>query len=290
MPEISIEDLRRLARNFLIGKGGEAELEDTKRAMETDPQLAMEFLQQMQTAFDDVAPSGFNPAQWKEIDSRVNVLIAPLAKAGLGFGFIGRFFSRLFKKSAPAEGPARIKPKGGPPESRPKPSSSEIPTSLLTSQAVVASPTALPSEGMEDMAPIAVAPAPPAAPEPRVEAAPAELARPEPSPRAASKGGFKKFLLLLLFLLLAAGLGYGAWMGFKAWQRRKPAPVLAPQPTPIPTPPYSGPPRRSRPPAWQEEPLPSELPPMTPQPAGQAGRVEGLEAKDEAGRKGLPLP
>ena len=25
MPEISIDDLRRLARNFLIGKGGEAE-------------------------------------------------------------------------------------------------------------------------------------------------------------------------------------------------------------------------------------------------------------------------
>jgi hypothetical protein len=141
LAELSLDDLRRLARNFLVGRGGEAELEDTKRAMETDQQLALEFLSQMQSALDDVAPSGFNPQQWDEIDRRVATLTAPLAKAGLGMGFIGRFFSKLFRKKAPS-GPARIKGRSEPAESRPKGPAGEGPTSLLSAEPVVAPPSA----------------------------------------------------------------------------------------------------------------------------------------------------
>jgi hypothetical protein len=107
LAELSLDDLRRLARNFLVGRGGEAEHEDTKRAMETDQQLALEFLSQMQSAQDDVAPTGFNPHQWDEIDRRVATQTAPQAKASQGMGFICRFFSKLFRIKAPS-GPARI--------------------------------------------------------------------------------------------------------------------------------------------------------------------------------------
>lgn len=286
MAELSIDALRSLARNFLIGKGGEAELEDTKRAMESDPQLAMEFLQQMQTALEDSAPAGFTPEQWKDIDGRVAALIAPLAKGGLGLGFIGKLFARLFKKKPASEGPARIK-KGRAPEERPK-AASESPTSLLSSEPVVAPAMAAPIEGMEDMAPIApVAAAPAPAASPAAEAAP-EIAAPK-------KARSKKPLWILLAILAAVGLGYGLYVGYGIWKasRPKPAPPAVPTPMPTPSPtqtPYSGPPRRSQPPAEQHEPLPSELPPMTPQPAGHVRKIPNLEANDSEGKRGLPLP
>jgi len=173
LAELSVEELARLARNFLIGKGGEAELEDTKRAMDSDPQAALEFLQQMQTALDDVAPSGFNPAQWKEIDNRVASLSAPLAKSGFGLGFLGKLFGWLFKSRPKSENaPARIKRKGAKEEkSGPK---VEAPVSL-SADAVVAPPSAMPTEGMEDEAPIA-----PQAPAPAPAAA-APAPQPEPA-------------------------------------------------------------------------------------------------------------
>jgi hypothetical protein len=299
LADLSIDDLRRLARNFLVGRGGEAELEDTKRAMDQDPQLAMEFLQQMQTALDDVAPAGFSPAQWSEIDARVHSLIAPLAKSGLSLGFLGKLFAKLFKKkAAPAEAPARIKRKGANSEPAAR-ASGESPTSLLSSEAVVAPSTALPTEGMEEMAPImsgaaAAAPVPvaPLADAPPVGAA---LARPSSVPAAPQKN----FLGLAMALLALALLAWAAWTGLRFWKTRQrsaaPAPITAPPalPAPKPTPspvPTGGPSRRALPPSPAGEPLPSELPPMTPQPAGKVEALPGLEANDSEGRRALPLP
>jgi hypothetical protein len=289
LAEIGIEELRRLARNFLVGKGGEAELEDTKRAMDSDPQLAMEFLQQMQTALEDSAPAGFSPEQWKEIDHRVEGLITPLAKGGLSLGFIGKFFSRLFKKKPVAEGPSRIKKGGAPRDQGPKAAASESPTSLLSSEPVVAPPIGDAGDGMEEMAPIA----PAAAPAPVAVAAPAAEPESRPAVKSARAPRSKKPLLALLGLLLLGLAGWGAWLGFKAWQARPKAapPAPAPLPTPVLKPtPYSGPQRRLLPPADQKEPLPSELPPMTPQPAGNVNPIPNLDAKDQQGHRGLPLP
>jgi hypothetical protein len=262
--------------------------------MDSDPQLALEFLQQMQTALDDVAPSGFNPAQWKEIDNRISTLTAPLAKAGFGLGFIGKLFGWLFKKKpAAAEAPARIKKKGAKEE---KPSrKSEAPVSLVSQDAVVAPASAVATEGMEDEAPIA--PAAPAA-EPAPEAAPEIVAATHgsPSPEAPSKSNLgpllRKLGAALGALLLLAGLGYGGFLGygrFQSWRASRKAPP-PPPPAPRPTPQPKGPPQRAQPPALQDEPLPSELPPQTPQAAGQASRQDGMKIFDEEGRQSLPLP
>jgi hypothetical protein len=291
LAELSTEELSRLARNFLVGRGGEAELEDTKRAMDTDPQLALEFLQQMQTALDDAAPAGFSPLQWAEVDKRVGQLIEPLAKGG-GLGIIGKLFSRLFRKRGAAT-PARIKRKGAPQETEARPVLGESPTSLISPGADA--PVA--DSGMEEMAPIA----------PVVVAAPVvEAVSPEAEAvQAKSDSGGKRTLRLLhkgrlalaivvaliVLLLLLANWGmkfYKARAAAKALAMAKPAPVQA-VPTPAP-PPNSGPPRRAQPPATQNEPLPSELPPMTPQAAGQVGHLDGLDAKDSNGGRGLPLP
>ena len=308
MAELSVEESRRLARNFLIGKGGEAELEDTKRAMDTDAQLALEFLQQMQTALDDAAPAGFSPEQWKEVDTRVAAVIAPLAKSGIGLGFIGKLFSKLFKKKSAPAAEARIKRKGGPApeEAKPKAAPSESPTSLLTPEAVVEPPSAAPVEGFEEMAPIMAAAAIPtlpplgaaaAVPPEPPAAAPSEQPPREAAADAAAGGqktkGSRKILWVALGVIAISLLAWAAWMGAQALRNRKPAPlpVPTPMPTPVPKPTlYSGPPRRSQPPTTQDEPLPSELPPMTPQAAGHIEPQPGLDAKDSQGRKGLPLP
>jgi hypothetical protein len=301
LAELNADELKRLARDFLVGRGGEAELEDTKRAMDAGPQLAMAMLQEMQAALDDASPAGFSPDQWKEVDTRVAALIQPLAKSAFGLGFIGKLFSGLFRKKPAAAASGRIKRKGAPEpsvEAGPAAPASAAPSSLITADAPLppAAVAAEGPEGFEEMAPIAtLAPLPsppaPAAPAP-LEAAPASEAAPEaPAPARAKRG---KGLAMAALLILALGaLGFGAWKLTLLLQSRKkaqPLPLAPPAlPAPAPTP-YSGPPRRLQPPASETEPLPSELPPMTPQPAGSVHGIPDLEAKDAQGRQGLPLP
>ena len=284
MPDLSTEDVRRLARDFLVGRGGEAELEDAKRAMDAGPALSQELLKQMQAALEDVAPAGFSPDQWKEIDARVAALIQPLAKSSFGLGFLGSLFSRLFKRKAAPKTSGRIKRKGAFDEGAPK-----APEVSVASPSTLASPS--PgldgSEGMEEMAPIAPAAA-------QVQAAaPAAEDRPAPAPRPRRSLG--PVLAWSLLILLVGGLGaWGAWKLPPLWKARHKAVALAKVlPTALVTQaatPRTGPPSRQQPPASQSEPLPSELPPMTPQPAGQVRGIPGLEAKDAQGGPGLPLP
>lgn len=293
MAELSVEELSRLTRNFLVGRGGEAELEDTKRTMEADPQLAMEFLQQMQTALDEVAPAGFNPEQWAQIDSRITTVMAPLIKSG-GLGFVGKLFGKLFKKNRSADGASRIKRKGAPPEIPSRPVPSESPVSLVSAEPVVAPASSMPGEVMEEMAPIAPSP-PPMLPEELPREAP-QRREPEAAPAVAgSSRVWTRVLAFLALVLILVGLAFWKGQGILNWARalKKPAPAPAlavlPVPTVRPTV-NTGPPHRAQPPSTQDEPLPSELPPMTPQAAGNVNAVGGLEAKDPEGHTGLPLP
>jgi hypothetical protein len=279
LAELSVEEARRLARNFLTGRGEEAESEQLRQAVETDTAAALELLQQMQSALDDVAPAGFTPEQWKDIDLRVSRLIQPLAKGGLGF--IGRFFSRLFRKksAAPAASGGRIKRKGSPePATAPL---GEAPTSLAAETQA--------ETGMEEMAPIAPS-GTPAAPEPAAAAEEPEPASGDSSKREAALGRLAPLLAAILLAGIAFYGVYRAWplLKGKLKQRNQVQVAAAPAPTPVPSP--RAVPERRQPPTEQKEPLPSELPPMTPQPAGQTLHLEGLGASPEGGGRGLPLP
>jgi hypothetical protein len=294
LAEISVEALRRLARNFLVGRGGEAELEDTKRTMESDPQLAMEFLQEMQTALDEVAPAGFTPEQWTQIDGRIASLMAPMIKRG-GLGIFGKLFGKIFKKKSPGETATRIKRKGAPPAEISKPAPSESPISLVSPEPLVPAESSMPEAGMEEMAPIAPSPASELASE-------AEPIRRETKPAHVSSAllSGKKFLLPILLglgVILLGLLFYWKAPDFLSWvhsfKKAAPAPVqlVLPKPKPQPTAtPNTGPPHRALPPPSQYEPLPSDLPPMTPQAAGKVQPIDGLDDKDSDGHRGLPLP
>ena len=324
MAELGANELKKLARDFLVGRGGEAELEDTKRAMDAGSQLAVALLEEMQSALAETAPAGFSPDQWKEVDARVAALIQPLAKSGFGLGFLGRFFSGLFRKKAAPAASGRIKRKGAPDaEAAPVSAApaSAAPSSLIAGEAPVAAP--LPggdtAEGLEEMAPIApvaalseasagspAAAAAPAsrqgadsAPEASVGGAAKEKAAKPANTRSAAGGKALKALLLGALVILCIGLaGWGVWKLYpllqakwKAATKAAAVPPAAATPLPSPSPtPRSSMPMRLQPPPSQSEPLPSELPPMTPQPAGSVHGIPDLEAKDAQGRPGLPLP
>ena len=306
MAELNADELKRLARDFLVGRGGEAELEDTKRAVDAGPELAMALLQEMQAALDDAAPAGFSPDQWKEVDNRVAALIQPLVKSAFGLGFVGKLFSGLFGKKSGTPPSGRIKRKGAPEPAAvalPAVPSSAAPSSLISADAPIVPPAAEVSEGFEEMAPIAplqfLSPLPIQSAAPVLGAAlevvpatDAAVANPETAP-ASSKSG-KGMAVVALVLLAICLFAWGAWKLSLLLQSRRKAqsPALAaltPEASPVPTP-NSGPPKRLLPQDWQTEPLPSELPPMTPQPAGSVHGIPDLEAKDAQGRQGLPLP
>ncbi len=288
MAELNVEQAQKLARDFLTGRGGPAISEDARRAMQGDEQLALELLQQMQTALDEIAPAPFTPDQWREVDARVRSLIAPLAKSR--FGFIGRFFSKLFSrkpKEKVEESSSRVKRRGGV-----APVVAPEPTGLVAANV----------DGMEEMAPIA---APAALPEVPSGAAAAVVVAEPPPVKAKRVLPVKKIALTLGAFLVLGGLGYGVMLlhpmdRWRAWRASKvvvplpsPVPTLAPQPTlpptPQPSPTPKGPPARGfDKPAYDA--LPAELPPQTPQPAGVALHLKGLEAQDSTGQNRLPLP
>lgn len=275
MAGLGKDESSRLSRAFLTGKGGDADLSRIREALPGDNVLAQELLQQMQTALGDVPPAGFTPDQWKEIDGRIYALIKPLARSSMGF--LGRLFAKLFK-SSPASSKAE-------PSLRTKRRGAAAPAEVQPQAAAQPEPAAM--EGMEEMAPIAPQPSPDSAP---------EEARPAPEKARVPAGKRGAWVPILAGLLLVGLVGAGAWYAWQAgWLKRSPKPEPAPvvQPTPAPTDaptPKTGPPSRGLPDTKIEEPLPSELPYLTPQPAGLVEPARGLEAVPAQGGRGLPLP
>lgn len=105
MAELSVEEAQRLARQFLTGKAGEAEIGALRMALETDQTVALELLAQMQTALDDVAPGGLSVEQAGAVKTRVAALIAPrIRRRGLA-GLLKKLFSPKPKAAKPAPAP-----------------------------------------------------------------------------------------------------------------------------------------------------------------------------------------
>lgn len=300
MAEQSVEEIRRLARNFLVGKGGPGDLADLKRDMESDHQLPFELLHLMQTALDEVPPAGFSPDQWKEMDARVASMVNPLLRTG--FGKIGNIFSGLFKKRSKEVAPsARLRRRG---IEEPEFAARPAPAPALDSLASVAFPPAggiVGVEGsMEELAPIATAPvlAPEApAPIPIPVPVPVPISVRAPATLKVSVSKASRKIWLLVALALAAVLVYAGvelWLTGKS-HTVKYAPVVQPAVTPSAQPTAqsvisSGLPVRSRGVIELGETLPSELPPQTPQAGENFTKPGDLEAKDKAGNHGFPLP
>lgn len=262
MAELSADEAQRLARLFLTGKAGAAELSRINVALPEDQTLALELLAQMQNALDDVAPSALSVEQDKSVDARIEALIAPRIKKRGFFGWLRKLFRGAPK---PAEEPSssRRRRKGAEPPPAPVAAVPE-PSLPLPSAAV--------GDGLEEMMPGSE----PAAP--AVSEAPAAPPKPA-APKAERKSlPWKALGLGLLLLALLAGLAYGV----RAWLARpRPAPAVVadplptavpsavPTPLPSPTPVVNAQPVRARAMGSDsDEPLPSLLPPGTPQPAG----------------------
>jgi hypothetical protein len=271
MAELSVEEAQRLARQFLTGLAGDAEVGRLESALADDQTLALELLAQMQSALEDVAPEGLTQEQVKSVDARVEALVAPrIRRRGL-FGIFKRLFKRRRKPV-----PARVAKRPEAPEAAEAPAPPPAP---------VVAPAVLPDgDGMEEMAPIA--PPTGSAPLPsealaHLGSAEAEPAAERPLPADPAGPGFP--WMALLGLVLALGLlAWAAAFGWSAWSRRhartKPVPALAaktpvaPGPAPA-TPAAPGPAlaRRDVVPGTKAGPdtLPAAIPPTTPQAAGQ---------------------
>jgi hypothetical protein len=309
LAEQSVEEIRRLARNFLVGKGGPGDLEDLKRDMETDSQLPFELLQLMQSALDEVPPAGFSPDQWKEMDARVVSMSNPLLRTG--FGKFGQIFSGLFKKKSKAEAvSARLRRRGEEVEPAPASAPTAAPPVLAGLDQLLQPERAPEAEGMEEMAPIANQAPPPPPAVPVVAPAP-EFVLPSPAmeeePAKAVKTGNWTWVWWALGMGATLLAGYS---GFLYWKWRKPEapPALSTSSTPLvpglstPTAslvsaparahlaPPTGLPNRSIPVIELGEPLPSELAPRTPLVDERSEKPGDLEAKDQDGNHGFPLP
>ena len=329
MAELSVEEIRQLARGFLTGQAEPGQLENMKQVLDEDPQLGLELLTQMQSALDEVAPAQLSPEQWKKVDEKVEAVFAPLASGRRGFHPF-RFLAKLFKRS----GAKRRKA-----------------VDLDSDDDVLPMPEVEAAPGMdEEMAPISdggeeapIAPAP-VAPSPAPAAAAVsgideddEMAPISPASeadmvsaavddaldkgeaRAAKKRGggrFGRVAVMALGSLLAFGLvGGGAWMGWQKWGQpwwsarssKKAAPVVATKKAPAkkkvepkkkakvvaePTPTVpAGPPAVQRG-MFQppDEILPAEVAPATPVPAGW---IEPMGVYEESGYSSegkLPFP
>jgi hypothetical protein len=281
MAELSADEAQRLARQFLTGMASSADVSRVSAALADDATLALELLTQMQSALDDVAPSALNAEQDRSVDSRIEALIGPRIKKRGFFGWFKKLFAR---KPKPVEeaAPSRRRKRGAEPAT-PAP----LPEPSLPA------PSSGGDDMMEEMVPIA-SPSGPA--EPEAPAAPAAVTSgqafvaPQKGKSPAKARNWKPLLTELAALILVAGLGYGAFAGYQGWQARKqaaadaaakataqaalakaalkPTAVPTPLPTAVPTP--GGSLHRERATAAREdEPLPSQLPPTTPQAAGQ---------------------
>jgi hypothetical protein len=282
--ELSAAEAQRLARLFLTGRADAADMDRVATALPEDQTLALELLSQMQSALDDVAPTTLSAEQNRSVDSRIEALIGPrIKKRGL-FGWLKKLFRRS-PKPAEEAAPSRRRRRGGSPEpAAPAPETALPPPSSAPAG----------DDMMEEMVPISSGDASPTpAAEPTAEAGADAEAEASPKPKA--KAGGKKFdaaalrpvLLGLLALALAGGLILGVMKLWHGWQARRAASAAAlaarPKPTPMPVAaaptalPTPGPStagagsvHRGRAIAVREdEPLPSQLPPTTPQAAGQ---------------------
>lgn len=290
MADLSADEARRLARQFLTGTAAPTEVSRLSAALADDATLALEMLSQMQTALDDVAPSALNAEQDRSVDSRIEALIGPRIKKRGFFGWFRKLFGRKPKR-AEEPAPSRRRKRGAPSGLAEEPAG----TSGQASVAELPMPTVAAGgdDMMEEMVPIA-SPSGPAETEAAVASAAGTsgqaLVAPQRAKAPAKSRDWKPLLAGLAAVIVIAGLGYGALAGFKAWQAHKqaaadaaakaaaqaalakaalkPTPLPTPAPSAVPTP--SGALQRVRSVAQREdEPLPAQLPATTPQAAGQ---------------------
>jgi len=275
MVELSVEEAQRLARQFLTGLAGDAEVGRLESALSDDQTVALELLAQMQTALDDVAPEGLTQDQVKSVDGRVEALVGPRIRRR---GLLG-IFKRLFKRRRKPV-PARVakRPEAPEPVAAPAPEPAAAPG--------LESPVLADGDGMEEMAPIAAAPLPSEALAHMggVDDASGAAAESAPAPTAAVSGPGFPWLSLLLAVLLLGLLAFAGWFGWSTWSRRRaharplapPAALPTPAMTPaaaLPTPAPKGPApaRRDAVMGTKDgfDTLPAAIPPTTPQAAGQ---------------------
>src|SRR6185369_7955437 len=92
MAELSVDEAQRLARLFLTGQAGDAEVQRLQNALTDDQGAALELLAQRQAALDDSAPAGLNAEQDRTVNGRIEALIAPRVKKRGFFAFILKLF------------------------------------------------------------------------------------------------------------------------------------------------------------------------------------------------------
>ncbi len=164
MAELSVDEAQRLARLFLTGQAGDAEIARLQGALADDQGAALELLAQMQAALDDSAPAGLSAEQDRSVNSRIEALIAPRVKKRGPFSFISKLFKRK-PKAEEAPKATRTRRRGAAPAAEPEATSAPAPTAIPEPMVSDDLGETLPGAGMEEMAPIAAAPAATAAPE-----------------------------------------------------------------------------------------------------------------------------
>ncbi|GEM_PF-7060969 len=104
MPELSVEEIARLARKYLAGDPTVEEAQRLNMALQDDPQASLELLTRMQEALDQAQPGGMSPADWQEVDASVEALIRE--KASHSSGPLMRLKVWLLKHSRKAKAAA----------------------------------------------------------------------------------------------------------------------------------------------------------------------------------------
>lgn len=162
MAELSVEEAQSLARQFLTGKAGDAEIVQLRAALESDQTAALELLAQMQTALEDVAPAGLSVEQSAQVLAQVESLIVPRIQHR---GLVG-----LFKKVFGSKSKPLLAPPAAPASPAPSPSPAPVPVQEKAAalpaekatkpvSAAPAAPRAAESD-LEEMVPVGVAPVP----------------------------------------------------------------------------------------------------------------------------------
>jgi hypothetical protein len=282
MAELSVDEAQRLARLFLTGQAGDAEVQRLQNALTDDQGAALELLAQMQAALDDSAPAGLNAEQDRTVNGRIEALIAPRVKKRGFFAFILKLFKGKPKPTEEeSQSKSRRRRRGGAAE--PEAPSSPAPAESAPAHDAMAETLPGGGDGMEEMAPIAAAP--PAESDSNASVG-AGSPRPAPAPaESAAKRGLPAWLApALIVLVLAAVAAYGVRWFLGRPKTKTPVPVVAPAPTPaataVPAMPTAPKPSLSPTPAGQghralavgapnSKPLPAEIPATTPVPAGQ---------------------
>ena len=121
MADLSVEESQHFVRLFLTGRANDADAARLRSAVESDDNVALELLSQIQSALDDTAPGGLSPEQSRSVDSRIESLVSPRVRSKGPFDFIKALFrpkvkpaseevqgprGRKWKRSEPAEAPA----------------------------------------------------------------------------------------------------------------------------------------------------------------------------------------